>query len=505
MQGYEIAQQNISSELPNQSVASLRSEKRKLVVDKMRMATLAADFVCILASVATVHCLLRYFLFPDYSSISETWESLIGKYIKQMAFFSIITIYLLRMNRLYEFEAIRHPKMTFPLMLKVAFAVLGLEIFYIVFMPHSLSYYSSVVLVNLTLLFPMIYLCRVGISWIFRISEVADLSKIRVIIMGAAEDADKFINHLNIMALIEKDFEHEVVGWIPLMEPGDQDVHVSISHANQMTVSKSGGLSTILRNLEVDAVVILPSAGLQDNAISTIVEACENEFVQLKVVSRFFPVLTSALKPTMMGGLAVMGVDQLPLDRFVNRLLKRSIDILGAIVGLLLAAPIIAFFAFLVRLESPGPVLYTQVRNGLRNRHFKILKIRSMRLDSELNGAVWAQKDDPRRLRIGALMRQWNIDELPQFWNVLIGEMSLVGPRPERPELVKKFQNIIPHYGHRQTHQPGMTGWAQVNGWRGDTSLEERIRFDIWYIENWSVWLDLVIMLKTFLRNKNAY
>jgi lipopolysaccharide/colanic/teichoic acid biosynthesis glycosyltransferase len=146
-----------------------------------------------------------------------------------------------------------------------------------------------------------------------------------------------------------------------------------------------------------------------------------------------------------------------------------------------------------------------QTRTGRNGRNFLMFKIRSMRTNAEEKGAQWAKANDPRRLAIGAFMRKWNIDEIPQFWNVLKGEMSLVGPRPERPELIAQFKYKIPHYHARHTCLPGMTGWAQVNGWRGDTSLEERIRFDIWYVENWSVSLDFRIMFLTFVKHKNAY
>jgi lipopolysaccharide/colanic/teichoic acid biosynthesis glycosyltransferase len=137
---------------------------------------------------------------------------------------------------------------------------------------------------------------------------------------------------------------------------------------------------------------------------------------------------------------------------------------------------------------------------------FYIFKIRSMHVNAEALGKPqWAQQNDQRRLRIGTFMRKWNIDEVPQFWNVLIGEMSLVGPRPERPELIARFKSKIPHYQARHIYRPGITGWAQVNGWRGNTDLDERIRHDIWYLENWSVWLDFRIMIHTFFRRENAY
>ena len=204
-------------------------------------------------------------------------------------------------------------------------------------------------------------------------------------------------------------------------------------------------------------------------------------------------------------GVPVLGVSALPLDCLSNRFVKRIIDIIGATVGLFLSIPLLAIFGALLNRESPGPIIYRQKRTGRNGRDFWMFKIRSMRLNAEQNGAQWAKENDPRRLKIGAIMRKWNIDEVPQFWNVLKGDMSLVGPRPERPELIAQFKHKVAHYHARHTCLPGMTGWAQVNGWRGNTSLEERIRYDIWYVENWSVGLDLRIMILTLLRNRNAY
>ena len=164
-----------------------------------------------------------------------------------------------------------------------------------------------------------------------------------------------------------------------------------------------------------------------------------------------------------------------------------------------------AIFGTLVYLESPGPILYRQRRLGRNGKTFDMLKIRSMRLDAEQDGKVgWSTKDDPRRLRVGAFMRKWNIDETPQFWNVLKGEMSLVGPRPERPELIRNFKHDIPHYHARHTVKPGITGWAQVNGLRGDTDLTQRISHDLYYVEHWNPLFDLQVMFLTFFKNKNA-
>jgi exopolysaccharide biosynthesis polyprenyl glycosylphosphotransferase len=204
-------------------------------------------------------------------------------------------------------------------------------------------------------------------------------------------------------------------------------------------------------------------------------------------------------------GLPVLGIGKMPLHHAFNNAGKRTLDIVGSMLGIIAFAPLMAVFAALVYLESPGRVLYRQRRIGLNGRPFFIYKIRSMKLNAEAQGTVgWTVKDDPRRLKIGEFMRAWNIDELPQFWNVLRGEMSLVGPRPERPELIEDFKEEIPHYNVRHNIKPGVTGWAQVNGLRGDTCLRERVKFDLDYIENWNFAFDLQIMLMTLYKRGGA-
>jgi exopolysaccharide biosynthesis polyprenyl glycosylphosphotransferase len=264
-------------------------------------------------------------------------------------------------------------------------------------------------------------------------------------------------------------------------------------------------VSGLLSRRQCDAL-LLSGANLSAEKLSHVVQTCHREMVRFLVIPDFFQVLVSGLHIESLRGVPVMSLGRLPLDRFFARLSKRLVDITGGLFGLLISAPVITAFALLVKMESPGPAFYRQVRVGRGGRPFRIIKIRSMRMDAESeNGAQWAEEDDARRLRIGALMREWNIDELPQFWNVLKGDMSLVGPRPERPEFTKDFKHSVDYYNVRHTVKPGMTGWAAVNGWRGNTDLNERIRFDLDYIERWSLLFDFYIMLLTFLRNKNAY
>jgi len=171
-----------------------------------------------------------------------------------------------------------------------------------------------------------------------------------------------------------------------------------------------------------------------------------------------------------------------------------------------LLSPFLAVVALLIKRDSPGPILYRQERCGENGKPFVLFKFRTMRLDAEAaTGPVWAVENDPRRTRIGAFLRRHNLDEIPQLWNVLKGEMSLVGPRPERPCFVEQFKEGITRYMWRHVSKPGITGWAQVNGLRGNTDLQERVKYDLYYLENWSLAFDFKIIVKTFFSRKNAY
>jgi exopolysaccharide biosynthesis polyprenyl glycosylphosphotransferase len=188
---------------------------------------------------------------------------------------------------------------------------------------------------------------------------------------------------------------------------------------------------------------------------------------------------------------------------------KRATDVVLASVGIAVASPLLLLIALLVKVTSKGPILFVQERTGLDGRSFHMLKFRSMRADAEVeSGPTWAKKVDPRRTAFGTFLRKTSLDELPQLWNVIRGDMSLVGPRPERPVFVRSFRKQIPDYMFRHKVRAGITGWAQVNGWRGDTSLERRIECDLFYIRNWSYLLDLKILTLTLWKgfiNKNAY
>ena len=207
------------------------------------------------------------------------------------------------------------------------------------------------------------------------------------------------------------------------------------------------------------------------------------------------------------GGLPMVALQSAPVDAW-SRMVKRSVDVVGSFVLLLLLSPLMLLLALSVKLDSKGPVFYRQERMGMDGRLFWMLKFRTMRTDAEAVGAQMASPGDSRRTRLGGVLRKFSLDELPQLWNVLWGEMSLVGPRPERPVFIEEFKKHIPRYHLRHMMKSGITGLAQVRGLRGQTSIEERIEADLYYIENWSPWLDIQILVKTLLGgflSKNAY
>jgi exopolysaccharide biosynthesis polyprenyl glycosylphosphotransferase len=271
-------------------------------------------------------------------------------------------------------------------------------------------------------------------------------------------------------------------------------------------LGQASDLAPIIDEHQVDEVIIaLPEATHQD--ILMLISECERGKVNIKVFPDVFQIMAGQVSIGDLGGLPLLTVRDIAL-RGWKRTAKRLVDIVGAACGLVLISPLMVLMAALIKLDSRGPVFYAQERMGLDARPFRMLKFRSMRQDAEVHGPGWTVEDDPRVTRLGRVIRRINVDELPQLINVLTGEMSLVGPRPERPVYVNQFRRSIPRYMDRHWEKAGMTGWAQVNGLRGDTSIVERTKYDLWYIENWSLLLDIKILIRTFfnlVKLANAY
>lgn len=271
----------------------------------------------------------------------------------------------------------------------------------------------------------------------------------------------------------------------------------------------SDDLAAIVEENGIDEIIVALS-GVAHEEILDVVFRVSDLPVAVRVYPDTFRLLTSdVLSISDLNGLPTVRMRTIGL-RPVERAIKRAMDVLISVTALVLLSPLMLVVAALVKLTSPGPVFYVQERVSQDGRAFQVLKFRTMPVDAERSsGPVFTHKDDVRPTRVGRFMRRYSIDELPQFINVLLGEMSVVGPRPERPYFVEQFRQTIPAYAVRHHEKAGITGWAQVNGLRGDTSIEERTRYDLYYVENWSILFDLKIILKTlvhvFRRDNNAY
>jgi Undecaprenyl-phosphate glucose phosphotransferase len=297
---------------------------------------------------------------------------------------------------------------------------------------------------------------------------------------------------------------YRVIGFVAVSFEGDAPSATQVLGLPVFGVVRD--LPGIIEDHGIDEVIIgLPEATHQE--LVGIVSQCEREKVSIRVFPDVFQIMASEVTISDLGGLPLLTIRDVAL-RGWKLTLKRTVDVAFSGAFLLVAAPIMFFMALIIKLDSPGPVFFAQDRMGLDAKPFKMLKFRSMRADAERSGPGWTTKDDPRRTRVGAFIRKTSIDEFPQFINVLMGDMSVVGPRPEQPAYVEQFRRSIPRYMERHREKAGVTGWAQVNGLRGDTSIVERTKYDLWYIENWSLWLDFKIILRTAFRalgDKSAY
>jgi Undecaprenyl-phosphate glucose phosphotransferase len=320
----------------------------------------------------------------------------------------------------------------------------------------------------------------------------------RILIAGSGElgrlVADKILEH--------RELGYQIVGFVDDRAAGDHLGYRGLPLLG--TIEEAPEISA--RELIDHLYVALPPE--QHVQMLELIESTSREMVDVKVVPDLLQVIALRARLEDLDGVPVISINDVPLQGF-NSLVKRAIDMAISSAALAVLVIPLAVVAALVKLTSRGPVFYRQERMGLDGRPFMIHKFRSMYDGAEgETGPVFASRNDPRRTPLGRVLRRSNIDELPQFWNVLKGEMSLVGPRPERPLFVAQFKDKIPQYMLRHKVKAGITGWAQVNGWRGNTSIEKRIEYDLYYIENWSVRLDLKIMWLTVLKgffHKHAY
>jgi Undecaprenyl-phosphate glucose phosphotransferase len=327
------------------------------------------------------------------------------------------------------------------------------------------------------------------------------MAQVRLLLAGTGETTARILRRVTE----SPELGYRIVG---VLEDDLTDSREPRLTEHMPVVGKISQLREKILALEVDEVIVAIGRASQ-NFLLELVDRCEDLPVSVKIYPDAFQLITSSEGAIAdLTGLPLVSVKDSSL-RGINRAVKRVVDVVISGLVLILSSPLLLLQALLIKITDPsGPVLYFPDRVGLDGRPFTFIKFRSMKATSEETGPGWTVKNDPRRTRLGTFMRRYSLDELPQFINVLMGDMSIVGPRPEQIHKVEEFSQKYPRYSRRHKEKAGITGWAQVNGLRGDTSIEERIRYDLYYVENWSVLFDLKIMLKTLIvifSDKNAY
>lgn len=288
----------------------------------------------------------------------------------------------------------------------------------------------------------------------------------------------------------------------------DDNVPAGTLYKGVKVIGRIANLTVILPANRLDEIAI--TLGLSEYyRLEEIVAMCEKSGVHTKFIPDYNKIIPTKPYTEDILGLPVINIRYVPLTNTFNAMVKRAMDIVGSIAAIIVSSPVMLLMCVLIKASSPGPLIYRQERVGLHNKTFWMYKFRSMEIQPEAEEKkAWTVKNDPRVTGIGKFMRRTSIDELPQLFNILRGDMSLVGPRPERPFFVEKFREEIPRYMVKHQVRPGLTGWAQVNGYRGDTSIKKRIDCDLYYIENWTIGFDIKILFLTFFKgfiNKNAY
>lgn len=310
--------------------------------------------------------------------------------------------------------------------------------------------------------------------------------KKRILVIGSGKMADRTIRQIESM----RDFGYRLYGVM-----ADK---YDLSFPSDKFLGNLNKFQAVIRSEEIDEIIVALSLR-EEEIIAEIVGKCEHEGVRVRIAPDFFSILQNRAFMDNIGELPLIAIRPEPLNEAIrNRFLKRSFDIIFSLAFLVITAPLFILIAAVIKTTTHGPVFFKQRRVGVNNIEFVMYKFRSMTLQPEIESdTLWTNTNDKHFTPIGRFLRKTNIDEFPQFWNVLIGNMSVVGPRPERKYFVEKFKNDIPHYKVRHLVKSGITGLAQINGFRGDTSIEERVKYDLWYLENWSFWLDMKIIWLT--------
>ena len=319
-----------------------------------------------------------------------------------------------------------------------------------------------------------------------------------VLLVGYSKSAESYINKIRL----NPQWGYVVRGIL------DDHVERGTMYKGVKVLGRIDNLFVILPENKLDEIAITLSLA-EYGRLEEIVALCEKSGVHTKFIPDYDGIIPNRPYTEDLQGLPVINIRHVPLTNTLNMLAKRAVDVVGSFCGIIVSSPLMLIAALAIKLTSKGPVIFAQERVGLHNKPYQMYKFRTMYVQEENEEqTAWTVKDDPRVTRVGKFLRRTSIDELPQLFNILIGQMSLVGPRPERPMFVEKFKEEIPRYMVKHQVRPGLTGWAQINGLRGDTSIEKRVEYDLYYIENWTMGFDIKIMFLTIFKgfiNENAY
>ena len=420
----------------------------------------------------------RFYLFSDAASMQDIFGYLhfgVWVVLIQLFLYAFFGLYQSRRNsRLYrEFELI---------LIANLLGLFVLQTF--LFLTKNVNFSRKAIFLYFGFVTAAISLKKLIIHKYLRYLRKTGRNIKTILLVGSGASARKVIDEINSSPYLG----YKIIGYV-----SDQKSFTEISYLG--SIKK---LRPILLKQKPDEVI----AGLSETEFTQtpdIIAACEYSGAKLSLIPFYAQYLPAHPQADFLNGIPLINLRKVPLDNLLNAFLKRLTDIIGSAVLLVLTSPLLIIAAIGIKCTSPGPIFFRQRRVGKNKKLFTMYKLRSMRVNNSSDTA-WTTNNDSRKTKFGAFLRKFSIDEIPQFWNVLKGDMSLVGPRPELPVFVNEFKDSIPLYMVKHQVRPGITGWAQINGFRGDTSIEKRIEFDVHYIENWTYWLDIKILLLTPFR-----
>lgn len=436
---------------------------------------------------------LRLVVFSDEGAGVLSQETYFG------ALLLIIPLYMILYSALNLYKSKRYSSSVKEMFDIVKANIIGLLVFFVaLYIVNEPNFSRSMIIIYGILNTLLMIMMRLTIRLILRRVRKKGFNVKYILLVGYSRAAEEYIDRI----LANPEWGYVVRAIL------DDSVPAGTLYRGVKVVGRIDNLYYVLPENKLDEIAITLSLRDYDR-LEEIVDFCEKSGVHTKFVPDYNSVIPTRPYTEDLYGLPVINIRRVPLTNTLNWVVKRMVDIIGAIIAIIVFSPVMLASVILIKATSKGPVIFKQERVGLHNRSFYMYKFRTMRVqDDNEEKKAWTTKNDPRVTGIGKLLRRTSLDEVPQFFNILKGDMSLIGPRPERPFFVDKYKEEIPRYMIKHQVRPGLTGWAQVNGYRGDSSIRKRIEHDIYYIENWSLGFDIKILFLTLFRgfiNKNAY